>query len=75
MQNETNPSQPQSLLSAHEVAARLSVTTTWIYREIKAGHLPAYAVGKLHRIAESDLAAYLEARRRTPVVTGSKGGV
>ncbi|MDQ3926026.1 MAG: helix-turn-helix domain-containing protein [Actinomycetota bacterium] len=51
-----------------EIAQRLKVSYRTVYRWVQAGELSAYKLGTEWRIAESDLRAFLEARkvRRRP---------
>lgn len=46
--------------SLEEVAEMLGVTYQLIYRLVRSGELPAVRLGKLYRVARSDLDAYLE---------------
>lgn len=46
--------------SLEEVADMLGVTYQLIYRLVRSGELPAVRLGKLYRVASSDLDAYLE---------------
>jgi excisionase family DNA binding protein len=50
------------LLTAHEVADQLRVSTMTIYRLIRRGELPAVRVGRNYRVRESELEAYLGAQ-------------
>jgi excisionase family DNA binding protein len=50
------------LLTAHEVADQLRVSTMTIYRLIRRGELPAVRVGRNYRVRESELEAYLSAQ-------------
>jgi excisionase family DNA binding protein len=47
------------LLTAHEVADQLRVSTMTIYRLIRRGELPAVRVGRNYRVRSSELDAYL----------------
>jgi excisionase family DNA binding protein len=47
------------LLTAHEVADQLRVSTMTIYRLIRRGELPAVRVGRNYRVRESELETYL----------------
>ena len=51
-----------------EIAQRLKVSYRTVYRWVQAGELPAYKLGTEWRVAESDLRAFLQARkvRRRP---------
>ena len=57
-------------LSLEEVADRLGVNYQLIYKEVRAGNLPAVKLGRLYRVAEADLLGYLEARSTTNGATG-----
>jgi excisionase family DNA binding protein len=50
------------LLTAHEVADQLRVSTMTIYRLIRRGELPAVRVGRNYRVRERELEAYLSAQ-------------
>ena len=50
------------LMSVTQAAGFLRVGTRTILNEINRGHLPAFRIGRLWRIKESDLQAYLRAR-------------
>lgn len=52
------------LLTPDEVGQRLSVSRSMVYKLVRVGELPAVYVGRLPRIAETDLAAYIERQRR-----------
>ena len=51
--------------SLEEVAEMLGVTYQLIYRLVRSGELPAVRLGKLYRVASSDLDAYLERSKST----------
>ena len=46
--------------SLEEVAERLGVNYQLIYKEVRAGKLAAVKVGRVYRVPEPDLLAYLE---------------
>jgi excisionase family DNA binding protein len=50
------------LLTAHEVADQLRVSTMTVYRLIRRGELPAVRVGRNYRVRSRDLDAYLRAQ-------------
>jgi excisionase family DNA binding protein len=52
-----------------EVAELLRVSTRTVRRRINAGHLVAHRVGRLIRIAENDLRAFLASYREELAVT------
>jgi len=53
----------QSFLTPQEVSDLLQVSVYTVRRWIKQGELPAYKVGRLWRITESDLDKWLEQQR------------
>jgi excisionase family DNA binding protein len=52
-----------ALLTPDRIAKRLSVSRSWVYGEIRAARLPALYLGRLPRVSERDLAAYLARAR------------
>ena len=52
------------LLTPLEVGDRLSVSRSMVYKLLRIGELAAVYIGRLPRIAERDLDAYIEHRRR-----------
>lgn len=56
----------KEFLSLEEVADKLGVTYQLIYRLVRSGELPAARLGKLYRVASTDLAAYLQKSKTTP---------
>jgi excisionase family DNA binding protein len=57
------PAAPSRLLPPTAVAERLAVSRSMVYALVRRGDLPATYVGRLPRIAEVDLAAYIERQR------------
>ncbi len=57
-------------LSTSEAAKRLGMTARTIYSFIDAGSLPAYRFGRVIRIREVDLAAFIESCRIEPGTLG-----
>lgn len=55
-------------MSLEEVADFLGVTYQLIYRLVRAGELPAVRLGKLYRVARTDLEVYLS--RNKAAVSG-----
>lgn len=53
--------------SLEEVADYLGVTYQLIYRLVRSGELPAVRLGKLYRVNQRDLDAYLERSRAVGV--------
>lgn len=57
-------------MSLEEVADSLGVTYQLIYRLVRSGELPSARLGKLYRVAKSDLDTYLERSKQV-----AEGGV
>ena len=53
-------------LGTTEAAERLGVVPRTLYRLIDEGQLPAYKLGRVIRLKESDLDAFLETTRVQP---------
>lgn len=53
-------------LGTTEAAERLGVVPRTLYRMIDEGAIPAYKMGRVIRLKEADLDAYLEAHRVAP---------
>ena len=53
-------------LSTTEVARRLGLTARTVYGFIDRGELPAYRMGRVIRVQEPDLAAFIERCRIVP---------
>lgn len=53
-------------LGTTEAAERLGVVPRTLYRMIDEGAIPAYKMGRVIRLKESDLDEYLEAHRVAP---------
>ncbi len=53
-------------LSTAEAARRLGVTARTLYRFIDEGQLPAYKFGRVIRLRESDVDAFIDASRIAP---------
>lgn len=54
---------PTRLLTAEEVASQLGIELDTLYRYARSGQIRGLKLGKLWRFAESDVAAFIEARR------------
>ena len=59
-------SEPISWLSTKEASERLGLTLRSLYRFIDEGDLVAYRFGRVIRIQEPDLEAFIEASRIVP---------
>lgn len=53
-------------LGTSEAAERLGVVPRTLYRLIDEGQIPAYRMGRVFRVKESDLDAFLEKMRVQP---------
>jgi len=53
------------LLPPEDVARRLSVSRSMVYKLIRTGELSAVYIGRLPRIGEDELARYVEGHRAT----------
>jgi excisionase family DNA binding protein len=53
-------------LSTREAARRLGITTRTLYRLIDSGQVPAYKFGRVIRLQESEVDAFIEQARITP---------
>ena len=53
-------------LTIDEVAALLKVNYQLIYRLVRTGEIPSSRIGRVYRIADPDLDAYLEKTRTVP---------
>ena len=58
--------QEVSWLSTREAAEQLGITTRTLYRLIDSGQLPAYKFGRVIRLKEREVEAFVEAARITP---------
>jgi excisionase family DNA binding protein len=58
--------QPIHWMSTAEVAEYLGVNTRTLYRMIDEGELPAYKFGRVIRLQQSDVTAFLERARVAP---------
>ena len=53
-------------LSTKEAARQLGITTRTLYRLIDGGQIPAYKFGRVIRLQESEVAAFIEQARIAP---------
>jgi excisionase family DNA binding protein len=51
------------LLSVREVCARLNLSDSTVRRDIRSGRLATHKLGRVRRVSEHDLAAYLAVSR------------
>ncbi len=57
---------PGALLDAAGVAALLSVPTSWVYAEARAGRIPHITLGRYRRFRPEAITAWIEAEERGP---------
>ncbi len=57
---------PIRWLSTAEAAKQLGITSRTLYRFIDEGQLPAYRFGRVIRLQETDVAAFIESSRIQP---------
>jgi len=55
-----------SWMSTQEAARRLGVTTRTLYRFVDEGLLPAYKMGRVFRLKQSDVDTFIEQSRVQP---------
>ena len=53
-------------MSTQEAARRLGITTRTLYRFIDEGTLPAYKMGRVFRLQQADVDAFIEGSRIQP---------
>ena len=53
-------------MSTQEAARRLGITPRTLYRFVDEGALPAYKMGRVFRLKQSDVDAFMEAYRIRP---------
>lgn len=61
--HDPEPQPPGGLLSPDQVAKRLAVSRSMIYKLLRARELRAVYVGRLPRIDPADLTEYIERQR------------
>lgn len=47
------------LLTAHDVAERLGVTTAWAWAQARAGRIPNIQLGRYRRVREASIEAWI----------------
>ncbi len=60
----------KEFLTLEDVADMLGVTYQLVYKLAKSGELPAIRIGKLYRVARSDLMVYLEEQKNNAADSG-----
>lgn len=59
------------LLTADEVAKRLHVPQTWVYRAARTGDLPSIQCGRYRRFDEGDVERWISAQKGRADTVGS----
>lgn len=54
---------PETLRTADEVAERLRVPKTWVYRPAREGHLPSVRCGRYRRFDDRDVDRWIDGQR------------
>lgn len=57
---------PPQLLSANQVAERLCISKSMVYTLMRRGTLRTIRIGRLPRVRESDVAAYIDSHHPPP---------
>ena len=60
------------LLTAEQVAELLSVPTTWVYAEARAGRIPHVTLGRYRRFREEAIVEWVAAAERGPSLHRSR---
>ena len=55
------------LLTADEVAERLKVPRSWVYRAAREGGLPSVRCGRYRRFDDSDVESWIAQQKNAPV--------
>ena len=63
----------QTLRTADEVAERLQVPKTWVYRAAREGYLPSVRCGRYRRFDDRDVERWIEQQRRSTRVAAIQG--
>lgn len=58
------------LLTAEEVATRLRVPKSWVYRAAREGDLPSVRCGRYRRFDEGDVERWISRQKGTPARDG-----
>jgi excisionase family DNA binding protein len=66
MMRSVMPSNEIIWLSTQDAAKRLGITTRTLYRFVDEGSLPAYKMGRVFRLKEADVDAFIEASQVEP---------
>ena len=56
-------SHPESLWKVADVARFLTMSTSWVYKEVEAGRLPCVRIGAALRFRPDEIRAFLEGKR------------
>jgi excisionase family DNA binding protein len=58
------------LLTANEVAERLRVPPSWVYRAAREGDLPSVRCGRYRRFDEGDVERWIARQKESPATRG-----
>ena len=72
--NQNTKIEEQVLLTQQEVAERLKVPMTWIYRQVSMGRLRCHKVGKYSRFYWSEILEDLEKMKKINTKVGDVNG-
>ena len=61
------------LMTAEEVARRLHVPPTWVYRAARNGSLPSVQCGRYRRFDEADVERWIQSQKGRSSVFASAG--
>jgi excisionase family DNA binding protein len=64
--SEERGTQVKPLLTAAEVAELLSVPTSWVYAEARAGRIPHITVGRYRRFSSDSIEEWAKGREQGP---------
>ncbi len=64
--NTTTKGEPIQWMGTRDACERLGVTLRTLYRFIDEGQLPAYKMGRVIRVQESDIEGFIERMRIVP---------
>ena len=62
-----------ALLTADEVAGRLRVPRSWVYRAARSGDLPSVRCGRYRRFDEVDVDRWIAEQKGTPTMAANGG--
>lgn len=63
---------PSDVMTVEQVAAYLQLNKLTLYKYIREGRLPASRLGKVYRVRQSDVDAFLESQKIRPAVKATR---